>query len=155
MKTIITILLLPFLGLLHGQSIDQQLISPLGYYNVEGDVHIHYAIGEVAIITHENGITLSEGFYQPVTSSGATSVLDQLDVTVDIYPNPVLDALHLTIHDGRRLDARILDVFSRVVLHESIVEQATIDVSSLNSGTYLIHLQDENKRSKISKFIKI
>jgi hypothetical protein len=61
---------------------------------------------------------------------------------VKVFPNPAGSQVNIETASSNIMDARVLDVNGRVSLHETL-NQATLDVSSLTSGLYILQiLQD-------------
>jgi len=71
--------------------------------------------------------------------SGYTQVNKE---TIFVYPNPAVDVLHITNYSG---SATIFSVTGAVVLDVENVN-GTIDVSSLNSGVYILKLGKEAQK---------
>ncbi|HSD13671.1 MAG TPA: T9SS type A sorting domain-containing protein [Flavobacterium sp.] len=85
----------------------------------------------------------------PTTLSSASFNAQNLKV----YPNPVKDILTVS-NDGEITSAAIYNLLGQEVLAKAInANEDTIDVSSLQSGTYLIKVTSDNA-VKTLKFIK-
>jgi hypothetical protein len=76
------------------------------------------------------------------------------DITKDIsiYPNPVRDILYLQT-DGKWTKAEIYDISGRIMRSVTLDSQS-IDVSGLDSGTYIIKLRNVDKSGNV-KFVKM
>ncbi|MBK9735365.1 MAG: T9SS type A sorting domain-containing protein [Saprospiraceae bacterium] len=76
------------------------------------------------------------------------------DVTTDIsiYPNPVRDILHISTKETWT-KAEIYDISGRIMRSVALDTQ-TIDVSNLESGTYIIKLRNGDKSGNV-KFVKM
>ncbi|MBK8627286.1 MAG: T9SS type A sorting domain-containing protein [Saprospiraceae bacterium] len=76
------------------------------------------------------------------------------DITteVNIYPNPVSDILYLDNNDNWS-KAEIFDIAGRIIRSISL-DDHSIDVSRLESGTYFVRLKDGD-RVGVVKFVKI
>ncbi|MGA9637645.1 T9SS type A sorting domain-containing protein [Flavobacterium sp.] len=71
--------------------------------------------------------------------------------TIGVYPNPVKN--QLTINASSTIDATIIyDILGKPVL--SSVNSNSIDVSALNSGTYIVKVILDNGSSSTKKIIK-
>lgn len=77
--------------------------------------------------------------------------------TVSLYPNPVLELLHIQSQYDLPLQAEVYDIYGNkidMVIIESGVQQ--LDVSSLSSGNYYIKIISENTSEFFTyKFIKL
>ena len=90
-------------------------------------------------------------FYNP--NQEITSVNDQQSGLIfNIYPNPTKDKLNLLTEEEGLIV--IYDLSGRLLIQKSIFNKLDeIDVSSLATGTYLLHFYSENLY-KSCKFIK-
>ncbi|MBK9735363.1 MAG: T9SS type A sorting domain-containing protein [Saprospiraceae bacterium] len=82
-------------------------------------------------------------------------ISNNLNFTVsntNIYPNPVRDILHISTKETWT-KAEIYDISGRI-MRSVILDSQSIDVSSLERGTYFIRLRNGNKIGCV-KFVKI
>ena len=77
-----------------------------------------------------------------------------VDITIDIsiYPNPVRDNLHISTKETWT-KAEIYDISGRI-LRVLTLDSQSIDVSSLESGSYFVRLKNGEKEGRV-KFIKM
>lgn len=73
-------------------------------------------------------------------------------VTCKIYPNPVVNQMHLSGAENGSI-ITIIDLTGRLVFEE-VYSGAPINVSSLQSGVYVYRIVDRNGRTCMGKFIK-
>lgn len=60
--------------------------------------------------------------------------------SVSIYPNPVINKLHIDLHNSIKIDnAKIYSITGQVVLH--VQNRKDIDVSALKPGVYLLKVE--------------
>jgi hypothetical protein len=74
-----------------------------------------------------------------------------------LYPNPTAESLTLNYTGGILANSEILvaDVAGRVVLRQSLTqEQQTLDVSRLQTGTYILTLMEGENRVATERFVK-
>lgn len=92
---------------------------------------------EIVDISADGCISLSENFVQ-ITRTAFISVEEQLNASLEVYPNPTTDFLNIQL-DGTNISAiKILDVSGRTVLNVSVnANTKRIDMSSLSAGTYV------------------
>jgi len=88
--------------------------------------------------------------FLPLSLSKVTS-----DVEIKVYPNPASDLLFLSTKDFVEGEIEIVDVQGRKVLTQSFKgKKAEVQISSFNSGIYILKLKDNNglelKQSKFS-----
>jgi hypothetical protein len=81
-----------------------------------------------------------------------------LDTGITMYPNPATHSLTLKNTSNVILEnAVIYDINGRVISStnfDSILEDKTIDVSSLTSGLYLVKIKGNSGSSTVKRFIK-
>lgn len=70
----------------------------------------------------------------------------QMNSSITVYPNPASDAINVAgLESGQNYSASIVDVSGREVALQTITaENASVDVSMLPAGTYIMNLTDEN-----------
>ena len=71
---------------------------------------------------------------------------------INVYPNPVSDILHLQTEETWT-KAEIFDVSGRIIRAASLSSQS-IDVSTLESGTYFVRLRNGDRVGRV-KFVKM
>jgi hypothetical protein len=77
-----------------------------------------------------------------------TSADDAYSNELMLYPNPVIDILHLTVPDSTlQLQYQVVDILGHIILKGTSNISRTIDVTSLNSGYYNILISHGDKRS--------
>ena len=86
------------------------------------------------------------------TTIAIPSGTKDVDTDVTIYPNPVRDVLTLD-SSNRWTKAESFDISGRLI-KVTDVEDFSVDVSGLDSGTYILHLSDKDKRGRV-KFVKM
>ena len=72
---------------------------------------------------------------------------------ISVYPNPARETINISVSDTRMLktDIRISDVNGRLVNVVKLASlQQSVDISNLNSGTYIIKFAD----GSFTKFVK-
>ncbi len=80
----------------------------------------------------------------------SNSDFDQTDLNIGVYPNPVTNQLHIkNLKEESTL--YVLDILGHVVIKDK--NNASLDVSSLESGIYFITILNNNKKTTL-KFIK-
>ncbi len=76
------------------------------------------------------------------------------DVSLDglkIYPNPTDNILHIKTERNDALNLTILDVVGKEIMHTSIKTKASIDVSQLEAGIYLVKFEGFDTTHKFIK----
>lgn len=75
---------------------------------------------------------------------------------LNVYPNPAVDRISLELPDTKSvIDLRIFDTLGRQVLYKNTNElQNSIDISSLDAGTYFLQIRTANQKQFSTIFIK-
>ena len=85
------------------------------------------------------------------SSSLSVNEFDQNDIR--IYPNPVNDILNIS-SDRQLKEVKLFNVLQQEVLKIEPNQNGTLDISSLNSGIYFLHVYGDNDSKWIQKIIK-
>ncbi len=98
--------------------------------------------GKVYASTFGRGIWESNGFY--ISGAGIFEEKKSSDVTV--FPNPANDQINIQFTQEDNVELKILDIAGKVVLYQNkIFSGATIDVTTLESGTYVVILKSQER----------
>lgn len=93
---------------------------------------------------------VTQGFQQGTLKVGPVSITRVKDQKIHVYPNPVKHEITIE-SDNAPVNYKIVDVTGYLLLSGKIEStQATIDVSALPEGTYLLQL-GENSTHRIIK----
>jgi len=88
---------------------------------------------------------------------GATLGGNSFENTVfTVYPNPVKHNLNISINTANPVEftsAQVFDLNGRMVL-ESAVQNQTVPVNQLTTGTYILMLKDSQGKDYSQKFVK-
>ena len=120
-----------------------------------------YIVGQTIASTSATigGYTITQGFVQPLPTEGTfTDFINNnvWDIELVAYPNPVMQTLFIDVtqNNGRSIQFLILNTYGRTVLRNmSKADQASIDVSSLAAGAYLLQAQI-GARTIVKRFVK-
>lgn len=97
------------------------------------------------------GLATSQTPRKDLTLNSSNSVGDAM-----IYPNPLKDELSLKMGNDRFVGYKVVDLMGRYWMEGQIDEEtitAQIDVSSLPSGVFILHLQNEAACWKTIRFV--
>lgn len=107
---------------------------------------LDWSLGEPFIDTHVSDHTLlTQGFQQPLISSGSTPVSDVplSDAEVRVWPNPTSDFIYLETE--MPVAVQLYSLTGKTVLsHTTPTKQRRVDISSLTPGFYWLQLTDES-----------
>ncbi len=133
---------------------DLKVISSSGEHLVSSEAQLTYTLGE----TFTGGsVELSQGFHQSNLQIIETTVLDA-SISVNIYPNPVVDVLHLNFKEEYKdLSVRVLSMSGSKVYesHVSGKNIESLNMSDHGAGTYLLQVMRNGKIVKTLKIAKI
>lgn len=114
------------------------------------------AAGEIftVTVTHKADKTLvggSQDFSIIISGIDATASTgqNQFETGVNVWPNPASDVVNIAFHNiiaTDNVDVAIYDMQGRVVVSKNIsaADAATLDISQLTAGTYIINLSGDN-----------
>jgi hypothetical protein len=78
-----------------------------------------------------------------VMIDGCASIDELAQFGVQLYPNPTSGLVHIDFPAGSMLEARVYSHDGKLVQAERFHTSGTLDLSSLNSGNYLIELSSD------------
>ncbi|MFB6343456.1 T9SS type A sorting domain-containing protein [Saccharicrinis sp. FJH62] len=138
----------------------QKLITTTGGTASGTSGTVSYTVGQINYHTQSgtNG-SVAEGVQQPFEISVFSSIKETDGITLNImaYPNPTSACLTLDIidFDMKNLSIELFDINGKLLKTENITNAKTnIDISKLNSASYLIKVIRDNKEVKTFKIIK-
>lgn len=99
--------------------------------------------------------TLTQSFYVCPSGTGCRFVMDRELKQLKLYPNPAsnyvtLDNYHPDLHGSLHL--RIMDMSGKLHINSEI-NDSTVDLSTLESGMYVVKIYHENNELHSSKLI--
>lgn len=135
----------------------QEVISSGGTHAAGSGVVLSWTVGETVIATLGNGsYTLTQGFHQTRLSATAIDDLPAPGLILTVYPNPMIDILHLRVDEGdfSRLKFVMLSMEGKSLLTKTISKKLTdIDMQTFAPGNYL--LQVRRKSGEIIKTFQV
>lgn len=127
-----------------GTPISGQISASLAGTNIEEN-------SDLEVIVFIQNATTKE-IMQSYKATDALSLEDNTLTKVKLYPNPASNNIRFT--NVQEATIMITDVTGKVVLQtEGVDENSIINVSSLNSGIYLVNIKNESMNETI-KFVK-
>jgi len=108
--------------------------------------------GEVTLTVSDGELSVSEFFTIAVTES--TGVNENALETINLYPNPTNEFIHLKFNNSGTRQLIITDLAGRILSSKIICEQALmVDVSQFNQRTILVHIKEQNQSKKFKVLI--
>ena len=142
---------------LSAQSISKQVISPTGTTISNGNNQLSYTAGEIVVggMTDEDGsFQLGNGYYPSLNLEALSIESQTTNFLVKIYPNPTKQVIFITHPSSSFFKVFISDLTGKVLLQKEVGKQEPINIEKYPSGTYLINITTENKKTNSYKIIK-
>ena len=142
---------------LSAQSISKQVISPTGTTISNGNNQLSYTAGEIVVggMTDEDGsFQLGNGYYPSLNLEALSIESPTTNFLVKIYPNPTKQVIFITDPSSNFFKVFISDLTGKVLLQKEVGKQEPINIEKYPSGTYLINITTENKKTNSYKIIK-
>ena len=142
---------------LSAQSISKQVIAPAGSTISNGNNQLSYTAGEVVIgaMTDEDGsFQLGNGYYPSLDLSVLSIESPTTNLLVKVYPNPTKEVIFITHPSSNSFKVFISDLTGKVLLQKEVGKQEPINIERYPSGTYLINVTTEDKKTNSYKIIK-
>ncbi|MFB6320639.1 T9SS type A sorting domain-containing protein [Saccharicrinis sp. FJH54] len=138
----------------------QEAITTTGGSASDSNGTVSYTVGQIAYQTQTgtNG-SVAEGVQQPFEISVISSIkeTDGISLNFIVYPNPAKTNLTLDIADFElsNLIFELFDVNGKILKTGKITNTRTnIDITSLESASYLVKVIRDNQEIKTFKVIK-
>ena len=142
---------------LSAQSISKQVIAPLGGTNLNGNNQLSYTVGEIVIggMTAEDGsFQLGNGYYPSLNLTTLSIESPKTNLLVKIYPKPTKEVIFITHPSSNSFKVFISDLTGKVLLQKEVGKQEPINIERYPTGTYLIKVTTEDKKTNSYKIIK-
>ena len=150
-------ILMLFSAGLSAQSISKQVIAPAGSTISNGNNQLSYTAGEVVIgaMTDEDGsFQLGNGYYPSLDLSVLSIESITTNLLVKVYPNPTKEVIFITHPSSNSFKVFISDLTGKVLLQKQVGKQDPINIERYPTGTYLINVTTEDKKTNSYKIIK-
>jgi hypothetical protein len=142
---------------LSAQSISKQVIAPLGGSISNGNTQLSYTAGEIVVgaMTAEDGsFQLGNGYYPSLNLEVLSIESPTTNLLVKVYPNPTKEVIFITHPSSTSFKVFISDITGKVLLQKEVGKQEPINIESYPTGTYLINVTAEDKKTNSYKIIK-
>lgn len=140
------------------QTISKQFIGPAGATYENATNKLSYTAGEVlvgAMTSEDGGIQLGNGYYPSLDLSTLNTESPELQLQVEVYPNPVAEAIFITHATEQFFEVRITDISGKQILQTAHQKEQPLSVQSLTSGTYFVTVTTrDSKQTNTYKIIK-
>jgi hypothetical protein len=164
LSVLLSMMLIFMTGVSFGQRLSREVIGAYGNYYNNNFFNISATTGETMVSTFqaEEGNFLTQGFQQPSLSSIHNERL--LD-SINIYPNPVVPDVELTITFCiKEVNSYTVEIYNitgakvYVSRYNDVIfnQHVNIDFSSFTEGIYLVHVYSgDGKWNQTLKIIKL
>ena len=109
---------------------------------------------QMAITLNDSSLVLPDS----ILCTSTTAYEELTSLPFNMYPNPANELLHVDLHPDETSDyfAEIRDIAGRVMISEILLsEHASIDVSQLPAGVYILVLIDKKNTRHVDRFLKM
>lgn len=113
---------------------------------VVNELEIHYPTNRI------RAATFGRGVWDSPLNSSSTYTNSEIVNNLNIYPNPASNQLYVKLKSSDLVHFEIRSVSGKIIKEGALVSSNYIDVSRINSGTYIIKIRVGNSlyRQKIS-----
>ena len=150
-------ILMLFSAGLSAQSISKQVIAPAGSTISNGNNQLSFTAGEIVVggMTAEDGsFQLGNGYYPSLDLSVLSIESPTTNLLVKVYPNPTKELIFITHPISNSFKVFISDLTGKVLFQKQVGKQEPINIERYPTGTYLINVTTEDKKTNSYKIIK-
>lgn len=115
----------------YGQKIAYATLSSGALFNKS----ISVVVGQLANSTLKSTNIMTQGFLQPYSSNPISLPINK-DISIEIYPNPVIDVLNINSQKG--VNYSIYNINGVLIASGNTSTTTIVDMSNQTSGTYII-----------------
>ncbi len=141
---------------LSGQTLSPKVVASSGGSGQNTGYTLEWTLGETATHTSSaQGYTLTQGFHQPKLVEIVGSIDLNVDIDIDVYPNPLVEGVHIKTED-RDLNYRIVNVEGKVLQPAKSLQvgEDYIDCSGISDGIFLLQIYNGQRQVKVVKLKK-
>lgn len=119
-----------------------------------------YMVGDIIPNTAEIYFDFNDPIITNTFETEFVTTLANPDFTLEnllIYPNPTSNQVVITVQNSTDTieTIRLMDVLGKLVLQKEVLQnQATLDLSKLSKGVYMVEITTENQFTVVKKLIK-
>jgi len=155
-KLLLSILIIPSLGITYCQSISSEVNTTAGEYFTNGNSSISWTIGEIVTETFvSNNNTLTQGFQQSLLY--VFSINENVDsiFNINVFPNPTNGILNILIHSklNTPIGIKLFDTHGHCLFDKEIMGNNNI-YEKINFTNYPNSVYLLNVISSKRKFVK-
>lgn len=136
---------------------DVHTVSPLG--NSLVDYQFNIVVPNLSAGTHRLFSRTKDAVGKWSHTTTATEVIelglaDLLKIGVKIYPNPVVNELHIDTNDNTKCRVVLYDLTGKLITDKVINGSGIVDMSGLSNGVYMAYLWKEQNTIQSIKIVK-
>ena len=137
----------------------QQSVLTSGGTAVGSGGAVSYSVGQPVYITYSGSTGSVAAGVQQAFEVSVVSINETITplVSVEVFPNPVVNALTLAIQDASdgAFSYQLTDLQGRIIEKKNIEEASSqVDMSSRASAVYLLNIFQQNKLVKAFRVVK-
>lgn len=143
---------------LGAQEMNRSVVGSAGAYFSDFNAgNLHWTLGEISVAYHENGRVLSEGFHQTYSDLVLTALWEapELDLSLDVYPNPTVGQLTLEGDWQVGDQVQFLDLQGRLLLRKALDPRREVfQMNTFQAGVYFLTILRAGKTLKTFRVVK-
>ena len=116
---------------------------------------VAYSIGQVVYTTQNSSTgSVAQGVQHAYDVYALGMEHNELNVAMDVYPNPTSDNIILQIPDfnNQQLWYRLLDAQGKIIVREKIItQQSAINMYNLSSATYFLQVVNQDNKQEANE----
>lgn len=146
-----------FLFVVYSVSYSQEVVSPAGAHHQGEAMSISWTLGEVVIETFASGeYILTQGMHQGELL--VTSIYEHEMISVNVFPNPVSNVLHIKFANDLMLDKltmQLFDVSGNLIDSQKLSHQETLyPFQNFKPGVYMLSITLESGERQTFRIVK-
>ncbi len=122
----------------------QSNTNTAGGDGINTDCSISYSVGQLAYVpTYSISSSISPGVQQTYKTN-TNSIFNLLKETVDVYPNPIIDNLNITLNEQVKTKYVLYNASGTIILSGLLYQHInSINISGLSSGIYYLKINKD------------
>jgi hypothetical protein len=135
----------------------QEIVSTAGGTISNSGTRVNWTIGECITESFSSDETyVTSGFNQPVIVINPTSILQEEEGVIRVFPNPTSDAIQIISGDGLSLRARLINSNGQEMqVIEKLDPTSRLSLARFESGIYTLAITDDSGKTNVYRIVKL
>ncbi|MCC6815529.1 MAG: T9SS type A sorting domain-containing protein [Saprospiraceae bacterium] len=132
------------------QKLAPTVISSAGAVQKSGNFSLEWTMGETITETKTtSNLIVTQGFHQ--SNLGLTSVKNDENLGISVFPNPAGAFLNIENPDLRNARINLINMNGQVILSDKLqLKSQQLDLNSIIQGTYILTIQDGSQQQSFT-----